>query len=187
MKRFTIASLIITIVFILLSGCGTAATPTPTAAPDLPLTLSSTSFTDGGEIDPKYKYSMGGQCTGENISPQLSWTGGPAATQSLAVISLDMDDQSHWVHWVQFNIPPDVTELPEAIGGPDIGVKGRNYFYLPGYGGPCPPGDAHRYEFTLYALDIMLPLEANASYDKVVAAMEGHILEQVSIIGSSSR
>ncbi|HEY2981150.1 MAG TPA: YbhB/YbcL family Raf kinase inhibitor-like protein, partial [Anaerolineales bacterium] len=91
------------------------------------------------------------------------------------------------IHWVQFNVPPGVTELPETVGGPDIGVKGRNYFYQPGYGGPCPPGGTHRYEFTLYALDSMLPLETNTSYEKVVAAMEGHILEQVSLIGLSSK
>lgn len=163
------------------------ATLAPTATPDLPLTLTSAAFEAGGEIPAQYFYSMANnQCKGENISPELSWSGLPEGTQTLALTVVDPDGQN-WVHWVQFNIPTDVTELPEANGGPEAGVKGKNSFFALGYGGPCPPGGSHHYVFTLYALDTMLALDEGASYGTVMAAMEGHVLEQVELVGMGTR
>ena len=47
------------------------------------LTVTSTSFPDGGEIPAKY--------TGQGVSPQLSWTGAPAATATYVLIMHDVD------------------------------------------------------------------------------------------------
>jgi Raf kinase inhibitor-like YbhB/YbcL family protein len=89
---------------------------------------------------------------------------------------------------------------PEIYGSPIAGARhglndytgwfagdaamGGDYF---GYDGPCPPWNdevVHRYFFTVYALDIArLPVEGKFTGQQVLAAMEGHILAQASIVG----
>ena len=157
-------------------------TPEPTSTPIPPFTLTSTAFKEGETIPHKYVYGMGSQCNGPNYSPPLSWIGTPAGTQSFAVIMHDPDG-GNWVHWVQFDIPGDLSELPEEVGGPDIGIKGINNFQKVRYGGPCPPSGAHRYIFTLYALDTLLSLSKGATKAEVEAAMQGHILQQAQLMG----
>jgi Raf kinase inhibitor-like YbhB/YbcL family protein len=96
------------------------------------------------------------------------------------------------VHWVLYNIPTEArgfspTDL-EGDGAAHMGIQGLNDFGELGYGGPCPPADAaHRYFFKLYALDEQLVLEAGASKDDVVAAMEGHVLDQAELVGTYQR
>ena len=75
-----------------------------------------------------------------------------------------------WVHWVLYNLPVNVTELPEGVERQEQlanrALQGRNDFRRIGYGGPCPPGGkAHRYFFKLYALDTKLSLKAGATID----------------------
>src|SRR6266403_613072 len=70
---------------------------------------------------------------------------------------------------------------PLALGG---ARQGRTDFRRPGYGGPCPPpGPAHRYFFTLYALDARLELKAGAQKKDVEAAMQGHVLGSAQLMG----
>jgi Raf kinase inhibitor-like YbhB/YbcL family protein len=160
-------------------------TPEPTPTPIPPFILASTAFKDGETIPLKYAYLMSGQCHGENYSPPLFWTGTPAGTQSFAVTMYDPDG-GNWVHWVQFNIPSDQSDLPEAVGGPSIGIKGVNSFHKVRYGGPCPPSGTHNYVFTLYALDTLLSLSQGATKAQVDAAMQGHILQQAQLTGKRS-
>ena len=148
--------------------------------------LTSMAFAEGESIPDAYTFSLGNQCIGENISPQLSWSGAPDGTQSFALLMIDPDG-GDWVHWVQFNIPAEVLELTEAVGGPAIGIKGRNSFGQLGYGGPCPPGGTHRYIFTIYALDTLLPLSESAKQSDVESGMEGHILGEAQLTGLRSR
>jgi Raf kinase inhibitor-like YbhB/YbcL family protein len=149
------------------------------------MTLTSAAFAEGGAIPTQYTYTLAGQCNGDNLSPPLAWTGVPTGAQSLALIMVD-PDAGGWVHWVVFNLPPDTPNLPEAAG-PDLGVNGRNDFGELGYGGPCPPSGEHRYVFTIYVLDSMLPLPEGASRADVAAAMQGHILNQGQLTGRRSR
>jgi len=111
-------------------------------------------------------------CSGGNVSPQLSWSGAPAATKSFALTVFDPDAPtgSGWWHWVVVNIPASTTELPGGASGhgtmPAGAVETRTDFGQSGYGGPCPPAGAraHRYVFTLYALKVdRLDLDAQAS------------------------
>jgi hypothetical protein len=159
--------------------------PSATAAPKVPFALTSSAFAEGETIPDQYTYRLTGQCAGENLSPELAWVGTPAGTQSFAVIVIDPDG-GDWVHWLQFNIPGDAASLPEAAGGPDVGVKGKNDFGELGYGGPCPPGGTHRYVFTLYALDTMLSAAEGATRSDVEKAMADHILGQVRLTGLRS-
>ena len=109
-------------------------------------------------------------CTDSGISPELSWSQGPAGTQSYAVLMFDPDAPtgSGFWHWAVYDMPPTTKGLaqgagnasgslpPGAYGGNtdfvDTGATGGNG----NYGGPCPPqGDRpHRYVFTLYALGV---------------------------------
>lgn len=130
-------------------------------------------------------------CTGQNVSPALTWTGAPAGTKSFAVTVYDPDAPtgSGWWHWLIFNIPASVTSLPagagDAKGGkaPKGSVQSRTDFGGPGFGGACPPpGDKpHRYIFTVHALKVeSLPLDANVS-----GAMVGYYLGQNTLAKAS--
>ena len=93
-----------------------------------------------------------------------------------------------WDHWLLFNIPADVRNLPEGVPGdgefPDGSRHGKNSFNRLGYGGPCPPsGQTHQYKFTLYAIDTVLDLEPGATKDQLLFAIEGHILEEAQLVG----
>ena len=96
-----------------------------------------------------------------------------------------------WVHWLYFNIPPDVSGLPEAFPpgkNPEIGgIQGKNSWRRNDYGGPCPPGGTHRYFFKLYALDVMLDLGPSVNKNKLLKAMAGHIISQTELMGTFSR
>jgi len=153
---------------------------------EMTLALSSAAFQDGGSIPDRYT------CEGQDISPQLSWSEPPAATQSLALIMDDIDTSGKFTHWVIYNIPSTSRELAEAVPAqPQLSggaLQGKNDFGNIGYGGPCPPsGKPHRYRFTLYALDGSLELEAGASKKQVLDAMEGIIIAQGQLIGTYQR
>ena len=91
-------------------------------------------------------------------------------------------------HWVMFNIPASVTEIP-ASGS--VGLAGVNGAGKNAYTGPCPPAQyepsEHRYFFRLYALDAMLSLSEGASKQDVLRAMQGHILEEAQLVGKYKR
>ncbi|WGL16647.1 YbhB/YbcL family Raf kinase inhibitor-like protein [Microbulbifer bruguierae] len=142
--------------------------------------LTSTTVADGDRMQPAQVY-QGFGCSGDNISPQLQWKGAPAGTRSFAVTMYDPDAPtgSGWWHWVVFNIPANVHEIPEGAGEPKSGLipeatQSRTDFGGAGYGGACPPvghGD-HRYQFRVYALKVeQLPLDENSP-----AAMVGYYI-----------
>lgn len=139
-------------------------------------------------------------CDGRNISPPLSWSGVPEGTAALALM-IDDPDAKHgtFAHWVVFNLPPDLDRLPEAVpadtpigtvvGATEIEpIQGINGFHNAGYDGPCPPeGAAHRYVFHLYALDEPLKLDASATREEVLDALEGHVLGDGRLTATYSR
>jgi Raf kinase inhibitor-like YbhB/YbcL family protein len=147
------------------------------------LTLISPSFDHGELIPPRHT------CEGADVSPRLKWMHTPEGTRTLALIVDDPDAPGGtFTHWVLFDIPADVEELPEGESG--VGVAGRNDFQFEGYRGPCPPPNhpAHRYRFKLFALDVeALGLEDGASQEEVEGAIEGHILGQTELVGRFQR
>lgn len=154
------------------------------------LTLSSPAFPSGGQIPARYT------CDGDDLSPPLSWSGAPEDTRSFALILDDPDapdpraPKTTWVHWVLFNLPPTVHELPEGAGSaglPEGARMGTNDWKRTGYGGPCPPIGRHRYVHKLYALDAMLTLGDAPTKAELERAMEGHVLARGELVGTYQR
>lgn len=143
------------------------------------MTLTSPAFAQDGAIPLQYS------CDGDEISPELAWSGIPDGTASLALFLADPDAPGGtWDHWILFDIPADLAGL--AQGG-TAGTEGNNSWNQTGYGGPCPPGGTHRYSFKLYALDTTLDLPAGTAKGVLEAAMKGHILDQVELMGTYTR
>jgi len=151
-------------------------------------TINSTAFKEGGTIPKQYS------CDGADISPQLSWEGAPAGTRSFALIMDDPDAPvGTFNHWVLYDLPGDTKGLSEGIPKeptlPNMAKQGITSFRRIGYGGPCPPkGPAHRYFFTIYALDVpTLGPGPRASKDDVEKNMKGHIIGKAVIMGKYGR
>ncbi|UCD51503.1 MAG: YbhB/YbcL family Raf kinase inhibitor-like protein [Phycisphaerales bacterium] len=150
------------------------------------ISVASSAFEEGGMIPAKYT------CDGQDVSPPLKWEGIPEGTKCIALVADDPDaPMGTWVHWVMWNIPPDVTELPENVP-PDAQLsdgsrQGVTDFRRPGYGGPCPPSGTHRYYFKVYALDTMLDLPTGARKGDLLKAAEGHVLVEGQLMGRYSR
>ncbi len=151
------------------------------------LTLTSCAFSPNSSIPSRHT------CDGADISPELTWSGVPDGTQSLALIIDDPDapdpaaPKMTWVHWVLYNLPPDTLGLAEAIYNdslPQGALEGINDWHRTGYRGPCPPVGRHRYFFKLYALDSVLPDLSRPNKKQLEEAMQGHILEKIELMGT---
>lgn len=149
--------------------------------------LTTLSFQNEGVIPAKYT------ADGQDVSPALQWSDAPAQTKSFVLIMDDPDAPAGtWVHWVVYDIPASVKELPEGVPAQDTlsnGAKqGLTSFKAIGWGGPSPPpGKAHRYFFKLYALDTMLKLPPGKTKQEVEKAMQGHVLAEAIFMGKYSR
>ena len=62
-----------------------------------------------------------------------------------------------------------------------------NGFKKQNYGGPCPPGRAHKYVFKIYALDIFLNLDPRSTKADLEKAIEGHVIGQAQWMGVYKR
>ncbi|GAA4393724.1 YbhB/YbcL family Raf kinase inhibitor-like protein [Tsukamurella soli] len=145
--------------------------------PALPtFTVTSESFTDGGEIPSAQRSGIMG-AGGQDESPQLSWSGFPAGTKSFAVTCYDPDapTASGFWHWAVANIPASVTSLAAGAGDgrpgslPDGALTLGNDASLRRYVGSAPPAGhgPHRYYFVVHALGVEkldLPETATPAY-----------------------
>jgi Raf kinase inhibitor-like YbhB/YbcL family protein len=151
------------------------------------LSLRSTAFQPNAPIPARHT------CDGEDLSPELAWDGPPAGVRTFALVVEDPDAPGGvFTHWVIFNLPPDARGLPEGVRKterPDVGgMQGRNDFGNTGYNGPCPPpGPAHRYRFTLYALDAPVDTRSGMSKLELMQMMEGHIVARAELVGTYQR
>lgn len=151
------------------------------------MTLASPAFAHDGLIPVRYT------CDGSDLSPPLTFAGVPAGAASLVLVCDDPDAVSGaWDHFLIFNLSPATPGLPEGLpppvaAYPDGSLPGKNSWGRPGYGGPCPPSGIHRYVFTLYALDALLPLPPGAGKKDVLRAAKGHILAAATLIGRYGR
>lgn len=130
-------------------------------------------------------------CTGDDLSPQLTWSGAPKGTKSFAITAYDPDAPtgSGWWHWQIVNIPSTVTELKTDAGStkqsmaPQGSRQIKNDYGSRGFGGACPPSGhgVHHYRFTVHALSIeTLTLPADAS-----GALTGYMINENTIESST--
>lgn len=136
--------------------------------------LESPDIAEGGTLEPKFEFNGFG-CSGENKSPTLRWRGAPKETRSFAVTVYDPDAPtgSGWWHWSVINIPASVSELKADAGnvsGANLPAGARHVridYGVAAWGGMCPPpGEPHRYIFTVHALKVDkldVPADATAA------------------------
>nr|MDO8082571.1 YbhB/YbcL family Raf kinase inhibitor-like protein [Candidatus Freyarchaeota archaeon] len=109
--------------------------------------VRSNDFENEGKLPVKFT------CDGENIFPHLEWSDVPEGTKSFAILFQSWGEPvpSH-KHWLVYNIPKDVREIPQ--NGPVPGIEVLNDFGWLGYTGPCPSKGEQTYYFTVYALNV---------------------------------
>jgi Raf kinase inhibitor-like YbhB/YbcL family protein len=140
--------------------------------PELPgFTLTSTDITDGQPLKTAQVSGIMG-AGGQDVSPQLSWSGFPEQTRSFAVTIFDPDapTASGFWHWAVANLPAGVTELPAGAGDgselPGEALTLVNDAGMRRYVGAAPPAGHghHRYFVAVHALDVdKLDLTEDAS------------------------
>jgi len=148
--------------------------------------LVSTAFQPHGAIPRKHTGE------GDDVSPPLAWSSPPKGTRSYAVVCHDPDaplvkpGTYGFVHWVLYNIPASVDELPEGV---KEYTQGQNDFDAQGYGGPMPPEGhgTHHYFFWVLALDAEPDLEPGMTLWKLLAAIEPHLLGMNRLVGTYAR
>lgn len=121
-------------------------------------------------------------CDGDDVSPEISWSGLPDGTESLALTVIDHDaPMGDFVHWLVYDIDPKAKSIPKA-GPLPIGAKEvQNDFGKKTYGGPCPPQGTHRYFFTLYALDTKYLNDVTSA--NFLSLVRQHAIDSVDIVG----
>jgi len=177
-------------------GAGVAGTPLAGQ-----MTLSTTAFTDGGEVPVRFSQAAEGAAPGEGTSPPLVWDNVPAEARSFVLHMHDLevarnrttDTQVHWLVW---NIPGDARGLPEGIPRGSRLVNGARQISATGpvYRGPGAPATRptpHHYVFELYALDTVLDVASSAdafeTRERVMAAMQGHVIGKAVYVGRFRR
>jgi hypothetical protein len=149
--------------------------------------LSSEAFPDEGKIDLRHS------AYGDNLSPPLQWT--PVEGAGAYAIVLEDPDapmEKPFVHWMIWNIPGQVTSLPEGVPNnaqlvsPQGAVQGRNNNDSFGYFGPRPPQGhgVHHYHFQIFALDGPLTLHADADLRALTNAMQGRVVADGELVGT---
>jgi Raf kinase inhibitor-like YbhB/YbcL family protein len=147
------------------------------------LELSSPAFDDGERIPRAYGYRE------QNVNPPIRVAGVPNEAVSLALVVDDPDAQEPagkvWDHWLVWNVPIDIGEIPEGWDAAAAGAtEGQNDYGEHGYGGPNPPDREHTYQFRLYALATRLDLSAAADKGELQDAMTGQVVADATLTGT---
>lgn len=140
--------------------------------------ITSTHFQDGEALSERFSRD------GENINPALTFSEIPEDAKSLALIVEDPDAPNGlFTHWILYNMSPGTLQILDGelpVSG-EQGLNSRNEAL---YTGPKPPSGTHRYFFKLFALDEMIEPEMPVDRDSLLAAMDGHVIEQAEITGT---
>jgi Raf kinase inhibitor-like YbhB/YbcL family protein len=151
------------------------------------ITVSSTAFAAGQPIPATFT------CAGPDTSPEVSWTAGPSATLSYALVLTDLGNS--YVHWVVWDLSPSTLALPASLSSDPMpaSLAGGKQVHLAlggpgnGYVGPCPSGALHDYQFEVHALDVALlsGVTTASTSDEVKAQVLAHSIAHGDLIGSS--
>lgn len=150
--------------------------------------LSSADFKDGAALPAMHIYP---RCGGQNVSPELSWSGAPAGTKSFVLTMIDVSVKPNgWSHWIVTGLPPSAISLAHGTKALPAPAKAQssNFGDL-FYDGPCPPPGTgtHRYEFTIWAMpSANTAIAPDAKATDVTAALTRSALEHATIAASVS-
>lgn len=192
-SSFLLGVTLLLAILLMVSGCGHGGKETTENTTEKEgksaMKLFTEAFKSGEKIPDRYT------CTGEDVSPPLIIENVGADAETLVVVVDDPDAPAGvFDHLLIWNIPADTTQIPEAIPPQETvkeledAVQGTNDFGEVGYRGPCPPsGSKHKYRFKLYSLDKKLELKPGSRKEKLLEAMEDHILERALLTGFYSR
>ena len=160
-----------------------------------PFVLTSTTFKDGERIPMKMvgAPARGGNCIGENVSPQLSWSGVPEGTKSFAITLIDPEGRSgtgvH--HFIGYGIAPTVNSFAEGelSKASDKFVGGKSMMNVGHYEGPCAGfGAPHHYTFMLIATDFdPKELPPGLTIPELQAKVQGHAKGATGLVGLYSK
>lgn len=153
--------------------------------------LSSPDFNDNAVLAKTFAGNAEGKpgCTGDGVSPALSWNNPPEGTKSFALTMVDLVGAKGLGvnHLVAYNIPFQRTSFAQGELTQGKGFTGgKNSPGTLRYYGPCPPAGSglHHYNFTLIATD--LPpnaLERGLTREALLSRLKGHTLGAVGLIG----
>lgn len=149
-------------------------------------------------IQPKFgKYGHQAFKGMPNYSLPLRFREYPQNTKSFALI---MDDKDaipvtgfQWIHWSVANLTKNALLENESKDAKDflqganswssslLGEDALSILESAQFGGCAPPDKPHVYDITVYALDTLLPLEQGFFVNELLKAMDGHLLEQITI------
>jgi Raf kinase inhibitor-like YbhB/YbcL family protein len=155
------------------------------------MSLSSTTFKDGTMMPKKVanKNAQNPNCVGDNVSPELSWSGTPAGTKSFALTMVDPEGRNglNVYHWVAYGIAPTTTAFAEGEVSKETDkyVGGKSTQGVPFYSGPCtPPGSPHHYTFRIIATDLEpKELPPGLTLPELLAKLEGHAKGAAGLVG----
>jgi Raf kinase inhibitor-like YbhB/YbcL family protein len=149
--------------------------------------LSTDAFPDEGAIDLRHS------AYGDNLSPPLHWTPVEGAgAYAIVVEDPDAPRERPFVHWMIWNIPGQVSSLPEGVPNnaelvsPQGAIQGKNDNDSSGYFGPHPPQGhgVHHYHFQIFALDGPLGLHPDAELRALTDAMKGRVIADGELVGT---
>ncbi|MGC0416140.1 YbhB/YbcL family Raf kinase inhibitor-like protein [Embleya sp. AB8] len=158
--------------------------------------VTSADVTDGAQLPPAQFAAASGVAGAEDRSPQLSWSGFPAATRSFVVTMYDPDapTPSGFWHWAVADLAADTTSLDTGAGTPGAGKLPDGAFHIPNdvrattyVGAAPPPGTGkHRYYIAINALDIPSVTTLGITPDSTPAALgfliAGHTLARAVLV-----
>jgi Raf kinase inhibitor-like YbhB/YbcL family protein len=156
-------------------------------------TVSSSDIVDGKIAFAQFANAFG--CTGDNLSPAISWSGAPEGTKSFVVSMYDKDAPtgSGFWHWVVIDIPATETGLAQGAGTdsgklPAGAQQTLTDAGMPGYAGICPPlGSTHEYVITVKALGVdRLPVDPRATGAMVGLMSNMNILAVATLTATGS-
>ena len=165
---------------------------------DLPqvgsFSVTSSDLADGEQLGQPHLSGIFG-AGGEDVSPQLSWSGFPEETKSFVVTCYDPDapTASGFWHWAVADIPVAVTSLDSNAGDensaglPDGAVTLANDAGLSRYLGSAPPPGhgVHHYYFVVHAVDVeSLELPAGATPAFLGFNLFSHTLARAVLVGT---
>ena len=159
-----------------------------------PFTLTSATFKDGTMMPKKVANKINPanpnpNCVGENVSPQLSWSGAPDGTKSFALTMVDPEGRLGLgvFHWVAYGIPANVTSFAEGEVSKESEkyVGGKSTQGVGFFSGPCtPPDSPHHYTYMVIATDLdAKELPAGLTLPELQAKLAGHTKGAAGLVG----